>query len=219
MRSCGRPGGSARVGVCARRLALIVLATLAPSACSTLSDVAPDSEALALTQGPLRWLLLPEEERQARELRTAREAADFQRAFWLRRCGPGETPEKLARTFTERVDAADRLYGGEEVRGSLSERGRALVLLGPPPVLRYGQRRVPTWAPNTAGTSPNMRTRTLVVETWVYPLSDLPPAVAAAVREEGADDVSVVFLLAKHEVHLLDGERVLQKATRALVVR
>jgi GWxTD domain-containing protein len=200
------------------RIVLLVLATCGPTACRSFVELPPEPEAAAVSEGPLRWLMLPEEEKEARSLRSARDAADFLAAFWRRRGASKEAAEAAARTFYERVEAGDRLYADEETRGSLTKRGRALVLLGPPPVLRYGQRRVPAWEPSHPGTA-GIRTRVLVVETWVYPIADLPPALAALLRERGMSEATLVFLLASKEAHLLDGERVLQLAVQASVRR
>jgi GWxTD domain-containing protein len=176
------------------------------------------AEASALTDGPLRWLMLPEEQRQARRLRTAPEAADFLEAFWRRRAAPGARPGDAARLFYERVEAADRLYFEEGSRGSLTDRGRALILLGPPPVLRYGQRRVPAWEPSRPGSQPAIHTRPLAAETWVYPLAELPPALAALLTEQGAAEAAtLVFLIDRSDTHLIAGKRVLELAVLASV--
>src|SRR3954449_1580217 len=107
--------------------------------CQSAEPRRPASGA-GLDEGPTRWLMLPEEEKQYRRLRTSREVIDFVEAFWLRRDPDPETPSnEFAKEFYERVEAADRLYGEGGVRGSLTDRGRALVLLGPPPRMRYGQ--------------------------------------------------------------------------------
>ncbi|MBV8199396.1 MAG: GWxTD domain-containing protein [Acidobacteria bacterium] len=182
--------------------------------------LAPAADLIA---GPLRWLMLPDEVRQVRELRTGRATAEFLEAFWRRRNpDPGGAVNECARRFRERVLAADRLYGEDGRRGSLTDRGRALVLLGPPPVLRYGQRRIPSWEPGATVTQPSTHSRLVAVETWIYPLSNLAPRLAELLAAEPAapDAGATLVFLAESPRHtrLLEGERVLELAARALIV-
>jgi GWxTD domain-containing protein len=186
-------------------------------------EPAPSSAPAAeLTAGPLHWLMLPEEAKQARRLRTGREAVDFLADFWRRRNPePGSAVNEAARLFHQRVEDADRLYGERGTRGSLTDRGRALLLLGPPPLLRYGQRRIPAWEPGGPSAQPMGRTRLVAVETWVYPLAELDAPLPALLDAEGAVQggaAELVFLAdSPHHTRLVDGERVLELAARALV--
>ncbi|HEV3458168.1 MAG TPA: GWxTD domain-containing protein [Thermoanaerobaculia bacterium] len=178
--------------------------------------------AAELTAGPLRWLMLPEEVRQIHELRTGRDTADFLEAFWRRRDpDPGAGVNECARRFRERALAADRLYGEDGRRGSLTDRGRALVLLGPPPLLRYGQRRIAAWEPGRSGAQSTGHSRLVAIETWIYPLADLSPRLAELLATEAAaaDTGAVLVFLAEspRRTRLLEGEHVLQLAARALV--
>ena len=182
---------------------------------------APAAELIA---SPLRWLMLPEESRQARRLRASREAVDFLEAFWRRRNpDPGSPTNECARLFHERAEAADRLYAEGDTRGSMTDRGRALILLGPPPVLRYAQRRIPSWEPGRSIASPAVRTRQVGVESWVYPRAELPPALVAMLDARAApgapaEPATLVFLAeSPHHTRLLEGEELLDLAARALV--
>ena len=185
--------------------------------CASAGERLVAPAAAALVAGPMRWLMLPEEKRQARRLRTSREAVDFLDAFWRRRTAAGSRASETARQFYERVEAADHLYGEEETRGSLSDRGRALILLGPPPALRYGQKRVPAWEPARPGLQHLIPTRPLAVETWIYPLADLPAALVDLLPEGGRPaEVALVFLVeSKGTAHLVSGAPLLDLAVRA----
>jgi GWxTD domain-containing protein len=163
--------------------------------------------------------MLPDEMRQAQRLRTTREAVDFVEAFWRRRDPDPDAPgNELAKTFYERVDAADRLYSEGGARGSLTDRGRALILLGPPPVLRYSQRKAPEWDPGRPGARPAIKTRNLVLEIWVYPRKELPAELTAKIEEEEGEvpeEVVLTFLVEERRIQLIDGEEYLEMAVRA----
>lgn len=181
-------------------------------------EPAPSSSPAAeLTAGPLRWLMLPPEEKEARGLGTGRDTVDFLERFWRRR-NPDLVSgvNECARLFHERVAAADRLYGEGATRGSLTDRGRALILLGPPPVLRYGQRRLPSWEPGSPG-----HNRLVTIETWIYPRGELSPELVALLAAEApaaAEPVSLTFVAdSPHHTRLREGEHVLELAARALV--
>jgi GWxTD domain-containing protein len=167
--------------------------------------------------GPARWLMLPEEEREARRLRTNREAVAFIEAFWQRRDPDPDVPgNPVAQAFYDRVEAADSLYGEERRRGSLTDRGRVLVLLGPPPVLSYSQRSTPAWDPGPLGSRPAVQTRRLVQETWLYRAEDLSPALLALLAEQGRDPEAVlVFVVEPDRTYLTDGDKLLELAVRA----
>lgn len=178
------------------------------------------STAAGLAEGPTRWLMLPEELRQVQRLRTNREAVDWLEAFWRRRDpDPDQPGNQTAKTFYQRVEAADRLYADGGMRGSLTDRGRALILLGPPPVLRYSQKRAPAWEPGRPGGRPAIQTRDVVLESWVYALEDLPPELRERIATEdpGRTELELVFLVEPRQARLLDGEKLLDLAVRAAV--
>lgn len=200
----------------------VALPLLSGLALGCRSDRPSSTGAGTLTDGPTRWLMLPEEQRATRKLRTTREAVDFIEAFWRRRDpDPGTPGNEFAKVFYQRVRAADDLYEEEGLRGSLTDRGRALILLGPPPVLRYSQKRAPAWEPGKPGTAdarPGLHTRNLVLEIWVYTVKDLPPPLAGKLAEEGApEEITLTFLVGSHHTTLSDGEKYLETACRAAV--
>lgn len=186
--------------------------------CGSTAPRRPVSGA-GLDEGPTRWLMLPEEARKYRRLRTTREVVDFVEEFWRRRDpDPGQPGNEFAKTFYERVEAADHLYSEGGTRGCLTDRGRALVLLGPPPVLRYGQKKVPAWDPGHPGSPSAVQTQTLSVESWVYPLADLSPALRQLLEEDGAPpEVVVAFATDSRHTYMVDGEDYLEMAAKASV--
>lgn len=209
----------ARLG---RRLAVAVLSLVPWLALACRPGVvrATSSGAAGLADGPTRWLMLPEEIRQAERLGTTREAVEFVENFWRRRDpDPDEPGNPFSKTFYERVEAADHLYVDGGQRGSLTDRGRALILLGPPPVLRYSQKRVPAWEPGKPGSRPAIHSRHLVLEIWAYPVADLTPALAQRIAEEepGTAEISLSFAVETRRTYLVEGHRYLEYAVKAAV--
>ena len=173
-----RVRAEARMGRRCRLLSCLALG------CRRGGDRPPSAGAGGLTEGPTRWLMLPDECHQADRLRTSREAVDFVEKFWQRRDPDPEQPgNEFSKTFYQRVEAADHLYGEGGVRGSLTDRGRALdpprsaadPALQPAALshLRAGQ------AERAAGHP----VAQLVLEIWVYPVSGLPPDLVQRLGE------------------------------------
>ena len=188
------------------------------AACSSLGASLPRTRSWA--EGPARWLLLPAEQRELQELRSDAEGSLFIEEFWRRRDPRPELAGNPVReAFETRVDAADRVYGEDGRRGSLTDRGRALVLLGPPSVLRQGTRTAPAWRPGRrnpgARTAGPMAVRTLVVETWEYGAADLWPSLIAMLAQRDEAGIRLEFLLGTEETRLIDGEKYLQMAAEA----
>lgn len=208
----------ARAGRWLAPAALALLPWLAP-ACAPGTVRATSSGAAGLADGPTRWLMLADELKQSQRLRTTREAVDFVESFWRRRDPDPEPGNPFAKTFYERVEAADRLYAEGGERGSMTDRGRALILLGPPPVLRYSQKRAPAWEPGKPGNRAIVLSRNLVLEVWVYPLPELPPELAARIAEEEPEtaEISLSFAVESRRTYLIEGHRYLEHAVRAAV--
>lgn len=201
----------------AGRLAVLHLLSWLALGCQT----GRTSTAAGLADGPTRWLMLPDELRQVQRMRTNREAVDWLESFWRRRDPDPELPgNDTAKTFYQRVEAADRLYSDAGVRGSLTARGRALILLGPPQAIRYGQKRVPAWEPGRPGDRPDIQTREVVLESWTYAVGDCPAALRERLAQEEPDleEVVLVFLVEPRRTELLEGERYLDLAVRAAVL-
>jgi GWxTD domain-containing protein len=170
-------------------------------------------------EGPARWLILPDEEKQLHRIRTNQEAVAFMEAFWRRRDPDPERPgNPFVQTFYQRVEAADRLYGEPGVRGSLTDRGRALILLGPPPILAFGQKPVAAWEPGRFGGRSLGEGQKAKVESWTYNTADLPPALAALLKsDERGPQVTLTFLVEPRGTILIEGGKLLDLAARAAV--
>jgi GWxTD domain-containing protein len=125
-----------------------VLAALAATACvSGGGGQGPPQELLDWAAGPARWYLLAAERKMLEQVRTSAEAVNFIEQFWrLRDPDPRTAENRFRETFASRVEAADLLYAEGSTRGSLTPRGRAQLLLGPPVHLVVSTEPVLTWS-------------------------------------------------------------------------
>jgi GWxTD domain-containing protein len=200
-------------------LALALLALSSGGACTGIGSDAPGG-ARAWIEGPVRWLVLPDEAKRFRRLSTSAQVLAFIDDFWRRRDpDPASPANPVAQRFFERVQAADLLYTMEGKVGSMTDRGRAYILLGSPSVLRYTQRSAPRWEPGDGrgGHRPSTTDR-VRIEVWGYQPEDLPERLREALAEdEEAYPVEVTFVEEERRTVLLSGEDLLERAARALV--
>ncbi len=184
-------------------------------------------------RGAVRWLLLPDEADAYEHLQSAEEARAFIVAFWVRRdpaaaaAPPGPAPpadpavsphvNAFAARFFERVAMADRLYLEEDVRGSLTDRGGALILLGPPPVMRVLRRKVPALDSNRPGRAGEVLE--VPIEVWAYRPEDLPDLARLEPKLGEHQEITLTFRAGGAHVTLLDGRSILRLAARAAVER
>jgi len=181
--------------------------------------VGKENPIAAWAQGPVRWLLQPREWRALRRVRTDQQASVFIEEFWRRRDPTPESPgNAVAKRFFRRVRDADRLYAEDHQRGSLTDRGRALILLGAPSQLTLTHRPALAWEPH-AGAG-GARDLLAAVEIWGYSPSDLDPplrrALTGKAREHG---IELTFYLEAGKVRLVNGEHYLELAAETLVRR
>ena len=172
----------------------------------------------------MRWLLLPPEWRALRQVEQESEVGAFIEAFWSRRDPePSESGNSFRQLFAQRVEAADRLYGEGEVAGSLSDRGRALILLGPPSHVRLAREPVLAWDARRKKRR-RVATREAKSEIWGYRLTDLPPLLLQAARNsnrksEDALLLTLTFRATARRTYLVEGETLLDLATQAVCRR
>jgi GWxTD domain-containing protein len=111
--------------------------TLSPLALAYRSSLFPSESALPpgldWTDGPVKYLLSPEESRAFSRLSEEASRARFVARFWFARDPLPDTPEnEFRREFERRVGFADEHFREGAKRGSLTDRGMVFVLLGPP---------------------------------------------------------------------------------------
>lgn len=141
-----------------------------------------DTPTAVWREGPVRYILSNDEDHEFRRLATREERAAFIRRFWQSRDPDPSTPENEYRTlFGRRVTAATRLFTAESTKpGWKTDRGKILILLGPPDDLDEAilQRRdtpVITWTyrdpPPGTTASPNTQVRFVRDASGEYRLS------------------------------------------------
>lgn len=82
---------------------------------------------------PAKFLMTAEEVRQFRTLKSDAEAQQFIDLFWAKRDPtPGTARNEFQEEFDRRVAFADKNFTDAYGRGALSDRGKVLILLGPP---------------------------------------------------------------------------------------
>lgn len=84
-------------------------------------------------EGPVRFLMTPEERRNFSRLADTVSRSEYVTAFWKKRDPKPETPENEFRDeYEKRVAFADSRFTQNETAGSLTDRGMVFILLGPP---------------------------------------------------------------------------------------
>jgi len=98
-----------------------------------LAVAEPSAKYAEWAQGPVKFLLTPEEVTQWSNVKTDAEAEAFIALFWAKRDPSPPTPANEFRMeFDNRVALADQHFTTKRTRGALTDRGRALILLGSP---------------------------------------------------------------------------------------
>ncbi|HLJ75636.1 MAG TPA: GWxTD domain-containing protein, partial [Thermoanaerobaculia bacterium] len=83
-------------------------------------------------QGPVKYLMTRDEQAQWNALKSDADADQFIALFWARRDPTPNTPEnEFKEAFDQRVAYADQHFGTARQKGSLTDRGRVLILFGP----------------------------------------------------------------------------------------
>jgi GWxTD domain-containing protein len=83
--------------------------------------------------GPVRFLMTPEERHSFARLADTVSRSEYVTAFWKKRDPKPETTENEVRDeFEKRVAFADSRFTQGETAGSLTDRGMVFILLGPP---------------------------------------------------------------------------------------
>jgi GWxTD domain-containing protein len=127
-------------------------------------------------EGPVRYLLSAEEEREVRSLRARAEIEAFVERFWLRRDPTPHTPaNEFQDEFRRRLQGTNRRFTETSKPGWKTDQGKIYILLGPPD--------------ETISSGLEASRRSVIV--WVYrnpPQPDLGPQVAVRFVQDSSGE-------------------------------
>jgi GWxTD domain-containing protein len=174
--------------------------------------------------GPVQWLLLPDERKELRREQEKSDSSDFIDRFWARRDPQPQDPGNSFRELvSQRFSDADTLYADEAVPGSMTDRGRALILLGPPTHVSVASRPALAWDSGEKG-GHRVTTRQVSVEMWGYRREDLPDGFLEIWQDSKKSSESTLTLTLRFRSEpkrtvLIEGEGLLEVAAEATVWR
>lgn len=119
-------------------------------AAGAFAAVSPEKAAWA--KGPVQFIMTPEEVQQWNALKSDADADAFIALFWARRDPtPHTARNEFREDFEARVEAADKNFSTSTVKGSLSDRGKLLILFGAPThaVRTGGSGQIAVTSPNS----------------------------------------------------------------------
>jgi len=156
---------------------------IAAGALLTLPAMAAVSTNLAAWgKGPSMHLMTQEEKDSWKKISTDAQAQAFIDLFWARRDPTPSTPENENKAqFEAGIVYADKTFSQGKVKGSMTDRGKVLLLIGAPSrVLGSGapKQNIQTGALNTMGgslDSSTQRAYEIPTQSWIYERDRIPP--------------------------------------------
>jgi GWxTD domain-containing protein len=200
-------------------VSLLVGVSVAPASSQQESAVDADlaiTDPLEWDEGPAEFLLTKKDKKEWKNVSTREQAEEYIELFWARRNPePSVSFNPVKAQFDERVRYADENFGSRGTRGALSDRGKVLILLGPP-------HQAQTGAPSqfTSSSNPDAGVR---AEMWLYDAAQLPEELKISGSrlvfvfvEEGID--TNTFVLDRSSSQSSIGARALSRAPEAYLL-
>ncbi len=157
-------------------IAGLALAIVATAAFAQLSAKYAD-----FAKGPEQFIMTPQEQAAWKQVKTDAEAQAFIDLFWARRDPtPGTPVNEYRDNFEAAVKYADEHFAEGRRRGSLTDRGRTLILLGPPAKVEKSGNAASSIMSGTE-TSTSGNDQQVPRQTWVYDASKIPAGVPARI--------------------------------------
>ncbi len=151
-----------------RLLLIFALAVLL----APLTEAQLSSEFAGWAEGPEGFLLSKKEKKAWDKITTDAEAERFIELFWARRNPEVNNPyNSFKAEFESKVRFADENFGYKGHRGSLSDRGKVLILMGRP---EQRQVRGPTTVPSVGSAGGATDAVEGSTEVWLYNPATLP---------------------------------------------
>ncbi|PYQ30091.1 MAG: hypothetical protein DMF56_10235 [Acidobacteria bacterium] len=143
----------------------IVLAAAAAAVAVSASALTPEHAAFG--KGPAAVLMTKEEIAQWKAVSTDDAAEKFIALFWARRDPTPSTPRnEFHEDFDARVAAADANFTEGKTKGSLTDRGKALILYGQPSKLEHSGANLV--APHTGTTASDVEDEKQGAEMYIW---------------------------------------------------
>lgn len=156
--------------------ALLALLLVAGSALAALT---PEHQAFG--NGPARHLRTKDEQKQWKTITSDDAAQSFIDLFWARRDPTPATPQnKFRQDFDALVQLADKQFSEGPIAGSMTDRGRLLILLGAPTKIVRSRTTIGGHEEEEGSGG------VIVTETWQYTGENMPKFV-------GKPDMNIIF--------------------------
>ncbi len=151
---------------------IVIVCAVAIVASSAFAQLSAENREWA--KSAVQYIMTPQEQQAWNQVKTDAEAKAFQDLFWARRDPSAGTPVNEYRAAFEQMAAyADEHFGEGRRKGSLTDRGRVLFLLGPPShVERSGAGAVAM--PGAAGSAAVTSDQPAPTQVWVYEAGKSP---------------------------------------------
>jgi GWxTD domain-containing protein len=174
------------------------------------------TDPLEWDEGPAEFLLTKQDKKEWKNITTREQAEEFIELFWARRNpDPSVSFNPVRAQFDERVRYDDENFASRGTRGALSDRGKVLILLGPPHQSQTGS---PSQFTNSSNAAAGVR-----AEMWLYDPTQFPDALKVSGTrllfvfvEEGIDTNRFVLDRSNPEASI--GMRSLSKAPEAYLL-
>jgi len=109
----------------------LIAAAIAAVAVSAFAQLSPQFSEWG--KGPVQFIMTPAEQAQWKSIKTDAEASAFVDLFWARRDPTPATPQnEYKERFDTSVKYADERFTSGRTKGSMSDRGKVLILFGAP---------------------------------------------------------------------------------------
>lgn len=162
---------------------LIVSAAVTIIAASAFAQLSAENRDWA--KGPVQFIMTAQEQQQWNQIKTDADAKAFQDLFWAKRDPSAGTPANEYRdVFTQAVKYADDHFAEGRRAGSLTDRGRLLILLGPPSrIERSGAGATATSAmPGSVSGATGASDQPVATQIWIYDAGKSSALGAQALR-------------------------------------
>ncbi len=138
----------------------------------TAAAVATDP--LHFDESPAGFLMTKDDKKEWKDITTEAQAEEFIELFWAKRNpDPSQPFNTFKAQYESRVRYADDNFSCEGKRGALTDRGRVLIVIGPP---HHAENRAPTETVQTMDDNPGGTDEVRAnAALWAYDPARLPP--------------------------------------------